>query len=127
MYSPQNNSWASYDIVVRKDGKSIFSMAKEISYYSGYDGGESWSEGSRTAHAYFKVPDAGNYTIGIEGETNSRASPKGLRLELREGIIVSRYLWILVILSAVAFLTPLVSRLMFESKRWADTEEDDDD
>ena len=62
-------------IVVRKDGKSIFSMAKEISYYSGYDGGESWSEGSRNAHAYFKVPEAGNYTLGIEGQTDRRTRP----------------------------------------------------
>jgi hypothetical protein len=106
-------------------------MAKQIAYYSGYDGGEHWSEGSRDARAYFKVPEAGNYSLVLTGEGgtgNSGTRPPSVDLfvTVKEGIIVTRYFIALVALLALALAARYLARWRFESKRWVDTEEDDD-
>jgi len=130
--SPLNNAWAWFDVTVRNEQREIFSMSKQISYYSGYSGGEHWSEGSQSARAYFKVPAAGKYTLFITGEggTGSRgAKPqrKALGVAVKEGVIVSRYFVILLGLMTVAFLSRYLMRWRFEAKRWETDEDDDDD
>ena len=129
MRAPLNNAWAAYDIQVHRDRKPIFSMAKQISYYSGYEGGEHWSEGSQSANAYFKVPEAGDYRLVVkaEGGTGRNRTPPRANLNVRidEGIIVSRYFLILIVLFGVAFSLKHVARWRFESKRWEDTGDDD--
>ena len=49
-------------------------MAKEISYYSGGSGEDSWSEGSTEAGAFFRAPSTGEYSLEIfaEGGTGYR-------------------------------------------------------
>ncbi len=129
LYSRFNNAWAAYDIQVHKGDKPIFSMEKQISYYSGYEGGEYWSEGSQSAHAYFKVPEAGAYRLVIKaqgGTGRNRSPPRtGLVVKVREGIVVSRYFLILLVLFTLAFSVKHLARWRFESKRWEDTEDDD--
>lgn len=129
MHSPLNNAWAAYDIQVHKGAKPVFSMAKQLSYYSGYDGGEYWSEGTRSASAYFKVPDTGEYKLVIKAQGGSgrsrRPPPTHLRVTVNEGIVVSRYFFCLFVVLALAFAAKWVGRWRFESRRWGDTEDDD--
>lgn len=104
-------------------------MAKQISYYSGVDGGESWSEGSERASAYFKVPEAGSYKLVIRGQggrgSSSKAPPRAnLTVTIKEGIIVSRYFVVLLVLCAFAFGLKYLGQWRFEAKRWGETEDD---
>ncbi|MEM7407142.1 MAG: DUF4178 domain-containing protein [Pseudomonadota bacterium] len=132
LYSNLSNAWGAFDVVVRREGKEIFSMGKEISYYSGYEGGESWSEGSREASAYFKVPEPGKYTLQIFGEggtgSSARRAPqaRSLTVTLREGIKVSRYYLVMAVLCLLAWASGFFGRAAFESKRWDDDDDDDD-
>lgn len=128
---PLNNAWTWFDIEVLKQGQALFSMNKQVSYYSGYEGGEHWSEGSQSASAYFKVPQAGDYELHIFGEggtgnSGSSAQQRDLSVTIREGVVVSRYFIIISILFLISLLLLPVSRKHFESKRWGDYEEDDD-
>ena len=133
MHAPLRNSWAAFDIQVNQGEKNIFSMAKQISYYSGVDGGESWSEGSQNAKAYFKLPSPGQYHLVVRGEggsgNRSRGVPRGgnLQVKIKEGVIVTRYYWILLGLCAAAFAWPFIARWRFESRRWSEADTDDDD
>ena len=128
---PLDNAWTWCDIEVLNQGEPLFSMSKQISYYSGYEGGESWSEGSQSANAYFKVPEAGDYELHIFGEGGTGeygTAPQGrnLSVKVREGVIVSRYFLIMAILMLIALLLLPLSRGHFEAKRWGDYEDDDD-
>ncbi|RKZ36335.1 MAG: hypothetical protein DRQ37_04355 [Gammaproteobacteria bacterium] len=129
--SPLKNAWAWFDVTVRNEQREIFSLSKQISYYSGYSGGEHWSEGSQSTRAYFKVPAAGKYTLLVTGEggTGSRGTKpqqKALNVTVKEGVIVSRYFVILLALTMTAFLWRYIMRWRFEARRW-ETDEDDDD
>ena len=131
LYSSMNNAWGFFEVVVKKSGEEIFSMGKQISYYSGYSGGESWSEGSTDAHAYFKVPQAGTYTLEISGEggtgsTGRRPQARAISVQVREGVKVSRYYLALLVLSALAWGAGWYSKRRFEAARWDEDDDDDD-
>lgn len=129
LYSDLNNAWGWYDIEVLKDNVPIYSLGKQISYYHGYSGGESWSEGSQSVHAYLKVPANGVYSLRINGEGGvgeygNTPQRVNLFISVREGVIVSRYFLDLLILGMASWLLIYVRKLMFEARRWKD--EDDD-
>lgn len=125
------NAWGVFDVVVAKDNEPVFSMSKQISYYSGSSGGESWSEGSTDAQAYFKVPAPGTYSLrffGQGGTGNSGRNPQQVpvRVKVIEGIKISRYYFALLCLSLLAFASGWISRRRFEAARWDDDDDDDD-
>jgi len=129
LYSDLNNAWGWYDIEILKDNIPIYSLGKQISYYHGYSGGESWSEGSRSVHAYLKVPQNGVYSLRITGEGGmgeygKTPQRRKLFISVKEGVIVSRYFLILFIFSLLSWLLIYMRKLLFEAARWKD---DDDD
>lgn len=66
--APVNNSWveADFTLVNSTTGKE-YSLEQGVEYYYGYDGGESWTEGSRSETAFFTGIPAGNYVMQIQG------------------------------------------------------------
>ncbi|MEM7254533.1 MAG: DUF4178 domain-containing protein [Pseudomonadota bacterium] len=130
LFSPLQNAWAAFDIVVKQGDAEVFSMGKQLSYYSGIDGGESWSEGSRSAEAYFKLPNAGAYRLVVNGEKERRRTATGnanaLKVTIHEGVVVSRYFIAMLGITIVAVAWLPLSRLRFESRQW-EYEDDDDD
>ncbi|MGR9043940.1 MAG: DUF4178 domain-containing protein [Gammaproteobacteria bacterium] len=128
---PLQDAWAWYDIEVLHDDQTLYSMSQAISYYSGYEDGEHWSEGSTHAHAYFKVPEAGDYQLylvgeGGTGEYGKTPQDRTLSLTVTEGVLVSRYFLSMALLSLLALLATPLYRWHFETKRWGGYEDDDD-
>ncbi|MFT4560944.1 MAG: hypothetical protein ACI9BW_000682 [Gammaproteobacteria bacterium] len=130
--SGQDNSWAWYDLTVMNKDAPYAALAKEISYYHGYEGGESWSEGSDSANVYFTLEDPGRYSIQVEGSGgagerggNLRNSP--LYFKLKEDVLVSRYFVIIAVVFFLAMLLEPLLRRRFEARRWAPVLEDDDE
>lgn len=126
-----DNAWTWYDIEILKDEQPIFSLSQQISYYHGYEGGESWSEGARRVSTYFKVPEAGEYSFRLSGEGgsgNRGTTPQNapLFIQLTEGIIVSRYFLIITLISLLGWLSIPLYKLHFEALRWGAYEDDDD-
>lgn len=125
------DAWAWYDIEVLHNDETLFSMAQAISYYSGYEDGEHWSEGSTHAHTYFKVPEAGDYRLrligaGGSGEYGQTPQRKNLSLKVTEGVLVSRYFLSMTLLALLAWLAVPIYRWHYENKRWGNYEGDDD-
>lgn len=130
--SNQDNAWAWYDMTVFKDKEPVASLGKGISYYHGYEGGESWSEGSQSEKAYFTLSDPGTYRFFVKGSggtgnNGNRMQDQRLHFELYEDVIVSRYFFMLAALFIVAALVELMMRWRFEAVRWEPVLEDDDD
>ncbi len=117
-----NNSWASYEFEISRDGETVFSLEQELSYYHGVEGGERWTEGSRKAKALVRFPAPGRYQVLSAQTGGDRLAP--LSVSIRENYVVSRYFWILsAVLLLPLGLAPL-RRAHFESARWADEMED---
>lgn len=130
--SNADNGWAFIDVDVIRDNESVLSIAKGISYYSGYSGGEYWSEGSQSASAYFKLDQPGTYKLQLASEGGRGDAPSDrdrvtVDFSLREGVTVSRYFLGLSILFTLAIAWRLAKRWLFEARRWKSEQEDDDD
>lgn len=133
--SPLRNAWAFYDVSILNDqDEEVHGFGKELSYYSGVEGGESWSEGTTRAHAYFKVPEAGNYSVvvqaeGGEGEFSYDMQQQPLYINIKEGCKVIRYFVIFFIAMFGFSVFPWIRKYSFERERWKDyyEEQEDDD
>lgn len=129
LYTPINNLWTGYTVQVIDANTQIpvLGLYREIAYYSGYEGGESWSEGSRGASALFRIDQPGAYylTMELESNTSPQALPP-LKISLREGVVVARYVFLLLLVCLVAGCWQPVARMVFEARRWGEVAEDDD-
>ena len=126
-----DNNWVGLNTtLVEKNTGEAYQGAQEISYYSGSDGGESWSEGSRDdAIAFHNVP-AGTYYLNVEYELGSDRADRSSVVDtievIRNPVPWSNY--VLVILFLLAF--PLFSRWRrnaFEAERWNESDLGGDD
>ncbi len=133
IYAPLSNAWALFDIaILDAEGNEIFMLYPELSYYSGVEGGESWSEGSRSKTAYFSVPKSGEYgfTVSYEGGTNESDWGIGnmdITVKIDENVKSTRYLFVCFIFMSLFAILKSVSRYRFEKKRWKDYYEDQED
>jgi len=67
--APIDNAWMYAQVaVVEEDGDTVIHVADEdLSYYHGYSGGESWSEGKNFGDLFVELEDAGRYRLLLGG------------------------------------------------------------
>jgi len=64
-----DNAWIYLSMaLINEETGNAYDFGREISFYHGVDGGESWSEGSRTDEAVLPTVPAGRYYLRIEPE-----------------------------------------------------------
>jgi len=122
------NSWSWYDmeLVHEESDETVAEFDGGLEYYEGYDSDGRWTEGSQTATFRFKPPVAGDYRLTITtGDPKSARLP--VRVEVRENVMLARYLFGLAIFFALCWLSLWFRSARFEAKRWGDDEEEDDD
>ena len=101
---------------------------QEVGYYSGVDGGENWSEGSKSDSIAFKNIPPGTYYLTIEYDlgTDKRDSVADTVEIVRNPAAWSNYVMVMIFLAAF----PLISRSRrsaFESRRWNESDLGGDD
>ncbi|MEW6777413.1 MAG: DUF4178 domain-containing protein [Bdellovibrionota bacterium] len=129
--APVDNSWLALDVSLFDEaaGKE-YAFDMGVEYYSGYEGGEYWSEGGRNAHTFLpSIPD-GTYKISATavGEPGmvSRSYSVSLRRDVPDW---TNLLWAL----GALLLGPVFVHWRdhaFEVARWSDSDfspYDDDD
>ncbi|MEO5341961.1 MAG: DUF4178 domain-containing protein [Gammaproteobacteria bacterium SHHR-1] len=122
-----SNAWMWLEISLLKDGAPLFNTGKEISYYYGREGGESWSEGSQSAKLLFKVPEPGLYRLELNAEGGGSGYRSRVYIKVSEGVLLLRWFLILLLLTLLASFVPLIRRSTLETRRWAPVAEDEDD
>ena len=133
LYSPMDNAWADVDVDISDDGDNpVYSFSQGLSYYHGYEGGESWSEGSQSSKTYFKVPEAGTYKFSISAEGGQGEMAEGLSsvpciVTIKQGCRVSRYFLALFVVMLCCAGAVYFEKYQFERKRWKDYYEDQED
>ncbi len=121
------NAWSWYDmeLIHEESEETVAEFDKGLEYYEGYDSDGRWTEGSQTATFRFKPPAAGAYRLTITtGDPKSARLP--VRVEVRENVMLSRYLFGLSIFFMLCWLSLWFRQSRFEARRWGDDGEDDD-
>lgn len=140
---PLDNSWAFAEVVlIPLDGEEAIGLGMEASSYSGFEDGESWSEGDRQVDHVLGRVAGGRYLLQVtpERDTSALASndPLGLRLgtfgtfgvrspdtwalRVREDVFLTRYATLPVpIILGFPLLAWLLGRRR-ERKRWANSD-----
>ena len=129
-----NNSWVELSLtLVEKNTGQAYGATREISYYEGVDGGESWSEGSRTDEVVFRAVPAGTYYLTLDADLPPERPQARDALEVvRDAPVWSNLILVLVFLGIFPVLA-WVRHNSFETRRWADSDhprvssDDDDD
>ena len=84
-----DNSWIYLDAEFLNSNDEIVHVAGQtISYYHGYEGGESWSEGSDDHQFLFRVQQPGTYRFRLTSEADRDTR---VRVKIEEGIWLSRF------------------------------------
>ncbi|MEA2110496.1 MAG: DUF4178 domain-containing protein [Campylobacterota bacterium] len=127
IYANVDNDWIYYDISVinQQNSKEVYSLGEEVSYYYGYDGGESWTEGSQSAEAFFKVDLAGDYLLKFDAPEYHRAV--NTSVTIKQSVVRSVYFIALMIFFLLAASIYLIQLASHHTRLWKHLQEDDDD
>lgn len=119
-----NNNWLYLDMTLVEINTGVnYHMGREISYYHGYDGGESWSEGNARDEVVLSAIPAGNYLLQFEADLppNTYAPPSD---EVRIRRDVPGWSNFFLLITSILIL-PVIAwwrSAAFEQQRWAESD-----
>ena len=123
--APVDNSWVYLDVaLIDAEDRAVLDFGTEVSYYHGYEGGESWSEGSRSDSAVFRVTDPGLYRLLVLGQSGTGETAttgvygKPVSITVVQGVTLARFHMLLAIVCGGWALVEGVRRYAFEAARW---------
>ena len=119
-----DNSWVEVGLsLINEQTGRAYEATRALEFYSGVEGGESWSEGSRKADVDFSAVPAGRYHVNLYPVTDA-SRPGAGQLHLR--VAPNQGLWGNFWLALLALGLPLVvlaiRRSFFESSRWSNSD-----
>lgn len=128
-----NNSWVALSVAFLDEDENVVMDADQtVEYYHGVEGGESWSEGSRSDSTFFVLTGPKKYRLNVFGEAGTW-SPRGeskttsgaaVQMQLYRDSVPVRYFVIASLLALIYPVWEFGRKLLFESRRWPS---DDDD
>lgn len=112
-----SNDWvyAAVDLVNEQTG-AVYTFDQSLEYYSGYEGGESWSEGSRDGRKVLRPVPAGEYVFRVEAQQGG-TSPQALDVQVRQGVFRPFYFGIALLVLALPFIALALHQRGFERRR----------
>ena len=76
-----DNSWIYLNLaLINEETGNAYDFGREVSYYHGYDGGESWKEGSPSDEAIIPAVPSGHYYLRIEPDAEVREMNYSIRV-----------------------------------------------
>jgi hypothetical protein len=97
-----------------------YNFTKEVEYYHGYEGGESWTEGSRQGEAFLSKIPQGKYHINIYPEFGS--TDHSFSLTVRRDIAFESNLFVAFLLLLVFPVGYSIYRYSYEKRRWSESD-----
>lgn len=118
-----DNNWAEVTAtLVNADTGESWQAGRELSFYSGIEDGERWTEGSRDAEQVFADLPPGRYRLALESDLDANSPPVRDRITLRRA---GPHWSSLFVLFGALLLPPVFMwyrRWKFEVRRWADSD-----
>jgi hypothetical protein len=120
-----DNSWVYVaGDLVNEDTGELRAFEKAIEYYRGYEGGESWSEGSTTEAVFIAAVPAGRYVLRLDVQRDPAPAAGGavsLSVTVKQDVFrVSHALTALLVVGIPGLLF-LLLQWRFERRRWRDS------
>jgi hypothetical protein len=113
-----SNDWVyiAADLVEHSTG-GVISDEANMEYYSGYDDGDSWSEGTRESSTTFGPQPAGTYVLRLEAQHGSPGLMP-IDVTIKQGVFRGKWLgWAMLCLGVPLLFIGLIS-YFHEKKRW---------
>ena len=119
-----DNNWIGLDLMlVNKASGQAWPATREIAYYYGRDGGESWSEGGRDDEIVFLNIPPGTYYLTVDPDiAPEKPVPVHDTIEVRSGSAGWSNFWILMIFLGLFPILAFMRRAAFETSRWAESD-----
>lgn len=118
-----DNAWVYVvgDLVHEASGQ-LSTFSGEVSYYHGFEGGESWSEGGRSTKFYLPAQPAGRYLLRLEVLQPPGANLAWIDVSVRQDVF--RLMHVLVALALVGGpgLLLVLWQWWFERRRWKNSD-----
>ena len=124
LHTDLDNNWAYFNLaLIDQDTGRAWDFGREVSYYHGNDGGESWTEGGQSDSVTIPAVPSGHYYLRIEPEMDSKqASSMSYDVSIRRD--VPTYMFFL-IAAVLLILPPIFSTMRigaFETARWRESD-----
>ncbi len=124
-----NNSWIELEIslINDKDGH-VYELDKTIEYYSGYEGGESWSEGDHNIDAVLSGVPSGTYHMNIYPATEYKKNDDGtipqpaFDVTVSQNSFLSSNFWLMLCLILLYPTIQFIRKYTYENSKWFDKE-----
>lgn len=113
------NRWVEITVsLVNEENGRGYEFTRSIEHYEGVEGGESWSEGSRSASAVFSNVPAGRYHLNLYPSAEPTASNSTLQVTIEQNTeLISNLLLALLVLLVIPILQ-WWRHASFETTRW---------
>jgi hypothetical protein len=119
-----DNNWAYFDFaLINQDTGKAWDFGREVSYYHGNDGGESWTEGRQSDSVSIPAVPPGHYYLRIEPEMDSK-QPGSMSYDVSIRRDVPTYTFFLIAF-VLLIIPPIVSTMRigsFETARWRESD-----
>ncbi|MFW5751178.1 MAG: DUF4178 domain-containing protein [Planctomycetota bacterium] len=108
-FAPCNDdTWTYAEVaLIDAEDRALLDFSVEMSYYSGYSGGESWTENNRTDKAVFKIAEPGTYRLLAFAPDQIRrerdCSPRPIRFTVYQDVTLTRW-YLLALVLALAWV-----------------------
>lgn len=120
--APLNNTWADLDVdLVNDQSQEVESVNVPISYYSGVEDGESWTEGDQSQDAILSSLPAGQYTLRVEGTWEQATQPMSVSVKVEQNVNRGVNFCCAGVVLLLIPLLNLFRKFSFESRRWKDS------
>jgi hypothetical protein len=121
--APTDNSWVYVGAVLLEEATGqAYGFGLQSDYYHGVDGGERWSEGSRSRTVYVGRVPAGRYVLRLEPELERGKAPPYYDIRLRSGVPRFAHLMAVLVLLLLGPVALAISKARFEGRRWAESD-----
>ena len=95
----------------------------EVSYYSGYSGGESWSSGNRRRTVYLGSVEAGEYTLTLYPQWGGQGRlPTRFSIMMTSQVFLASHVYFFLFLLWILPLVQAIRYYVFEKQRWAESD-----
>ena len=120
--APVSNSFADLDIdLINDQSQEVESVNVPIEYYSGVEGGESWSEGGQTQDATLSALPGGKYTLRVEGTWQNWQQAMPITVKVEQNVNRGVNFFCALVALALVPIFGLIRKWSFESSRWKDS------
>jgi hypothetical protein len=121
LQAPLSNDWffSEFSLINENTGTE-YNFTEEVEFYSGYDDGVSWTEGSKSGEAFLSSIPSGRYHINIYPEFSGISN--SFTMTVKRDVPVSSNFYITCLGLAVFPIFYFLRKRYREQKRWSDSD-----